>query len=214
LIGGSGAGKSTVVNLLCRLLDPASGTIRVDGRPLSTIKVGDWLNLIAIAGQDFDLIDGTIGENIAFGRPGMGQQRIRDAIEAVYSGFMNEFPDGLETLVSSRGLSLSAGQRQRLGIARALARAPQILILDEATNALDQEAEGAILRTLSHLPKPMTILTISHRPGTLAFCDDAVVLDHGCVIETGPMATCAAYRAMLAADTGSVMDELSSVRTG
>ncbi len=206
LIGGSGAGKSTVVNLLCRLLDPASGTIRVDGRPLSTIKVGDWLNLIAIAGQDFDLIDGTIGENIAFGRPGMGQQRIRDAIEAVYSGFMDEFPDGLETLVSSRGLSLSVGQRQRLGIARALARAPQILILDEATNALDHEAEAAILRTLSHLPKPMTILTISHRPGTLAFCDDAVVLDHGCVIETGPMETCAAYRAMHTADTGPVPD--------
>jgi subfamily B ATP-binding cassette protein MsbA len=214
LIGSSGSGKSTVVNLLCRLLDPASGTIRVDGRPLSTIKVRDWLTLIAIAGQDLDLIDGTIGENIAFSRPGMSQRRVRDAIEAVYSGFMDEFPDGLETLVCSRGLSLSAGQRQRLGIARALARAPQILILDEATNALDHEAEAAILRTLSQLPKPMTILTISHRPSALAFCDDAVVLDHGSVIEIGPMVTCEAYRAMQTADTGPVTDELNSMRRG
>jgi subfamily B ATP-binding cassette protein MsbA len=184
----------------------------VDGRPLSTIRAGDWLNLIAIAGQDLDLVDGTIGENIAFSQPGMGERRIRDAIEAVYNGFMDDFPDGLETLVGSRGLNLSAGQRQRLGIARAIARAPQILILDEATNALDYEAEAAILQTLSHLPRPMTILKISHRLSALAFCEDAVVLDHGCVIETGPMATCAAYRAMQAADTGPVTDELGSVR--
>jgi ABC-type multidrug transport system, ATPase and permease components len=185
LIGESGAGKSTVVNLICRLLEPSAGTIKVDGQPLSQIRISDWLNAIAIAGQDIDLIDGTIAENISYGRPGTERTKIERAAWSAGAGFVNDLAQGLETLVGPRGLSLSGGERQRIGIARALAREPDILILDEATNAIDLETETSIIQTLQDLPKSMTIIVISHRPSALVFCDDAVVLSRGRVIEAG-----------------------------
>ena len=120
---------------------------------------------------------------------------------------MNDLPQGFETLVGPRGLSLSAGERQRIGIARALAREPDILILDEATNAIDHETETVIINTLQDLPKSMTILVISHRPGTLAFCDDAVVLNRGRVVETGPLSSVLSYRTMEAGTAGQTQNE-------
>jgi ABC-type multidrug transport system fused ATPase/permease subunit len=105
-------------------------------------------------------------------------------------------------LVGPRGLSLSGGERQRIGIARALAREPDILILDEATNAIDHETETGIIKALQNLPESMTIIVISHRPGTLAFCDDAVVLNRGRVVETGPLSSVLSYRTMEAGIAG------------
>ena len=196
LIGASGAGKSTVVNLFCRLLEPSSGTIKVDGQPLSRVKISDWLNAIAIAGQDIDLIDGTIAENISYGRPQTKRTAIERAVRAAGADFVNDLPQGLETNVGPRGLSLSGGERQRISIARALAREPDILILDEATNAIDHETETGIIKVLQGLPKSMTIIVISHRPSTLAFCDDRVVLQRGRVVETGPFSRVFDYGAM------------------
>jgi subfamily B ATP-binding cassette protein MsbA len=202
LIGGSGAGKSTVINLLCRLLEPVSGTIRVDGQPLSRIKISDWLNAIAIAGQDIDLVDGTIAENISYGRPETGRTKIEQAVRSAGAAFIDDLPQGLETLVGPHGLSLSGGERQRIGIARALAREPDILILDEATNAIDHQTETSIVKTLQELPESMTIIVISHKPSTLAFCDDAVVLDRGRVVETGPLSSILRHGVLKAGTAG------------
>ncbi|HVJ09356.1 MAG TPA: ABC transporter ATP-binding protein [Acidisarcina sp.] len=187
LIGESGAGKSTVINLLCRLLEPVSGTIEVDGQPLSSINISDWLNAIAIAGQDVDLIDGTIAENIAYSRPKTDRAKIERAARYAKADFIDDMPQGLDTFVGPRGLSLSGGQRQRIGIARALARDPEILILDEATNALDYETENGIIKSLQELSESMTIIVVSHRVNTLVFCDNGIVLSRGRVIESGPL---------------------------
>ena len=193
LMGGSGAGKSTVVNLLCRLLEPSAGSISVGGRSLSDVRVSEWLGAIAVAGQDIDLIDGTIAENIAYGRPGTSPAKIEAAARAAHATFIDQLPERFETLVGPRGLSLSGGQRQRVSIARALAREPDLLILDEATNAVDHETETAILETLQWWREGMTVLVISHRTSTLTFCDDAVVLARGCVVSTGPLSSALAY---------------------
>ena len=189
LIGSSGAGKSTAVGLLCRLLQPTQGVITVDGNPLARIDISDWLNSIAIAGQDIDLIDGTIAENIAYNRPDIGRQKIYEALSQAEADFVEDLPQGLDTLVGSRGLSLSGGQRQKIGIARAFARNASIFILDEATNAVDSDAEALILATLHRLPGEKTIIVVSHREDTLAMCQDAIVFSRGRVVTAGPVSS-------------------------
>jgi subfamily B ATP-binding cassette protein MsbA len=189
LIGSSGAGKSTVVGLLCRLLQPSAGVITVDGNPLAHVNIVDWLNSIAIAGQDVDLIDGTISENVAYDRPDIGREKIYEALSEAEADFVRDLPRGLDTLVGARGLNLSGGQRQRIGIARAFARNASIFILDEATNAIDTEAEAAILATLHRLPREKTIIVVSHRESTLAMCQDAIVFSRGRVVTEGPVSS-------------------------
>jgi subfamily B ATP-binding cassette protein MsbA len=189
LLGESGAGKSTVISLLCRLLDPTSGVIRVDGEDLAEIDVGGWLDSIALAGQDIELIDGTIALNIAYGRPETEPREIEEAIRAAHATFVQDLPLGSDTPVGPGGLSLSGGQRQRIGLARALVRKPALLILDEATNALDQETEESILRILEGLRGEITMLVVSHKPSSLAFCDEVVRLQGGKVLTVGPLAS-------------------------
>jgi subfamily B ATP-binding cassette protein MsbA len=213
LIGPSGAGKSTVINLLCRLLEPVSGTIKIGGQPLSCFKIADWLNRVAVAGQDIDLIDGTIAENIAYGRPDMSVAKIRDAAQAAHATFIDQLPQGLATLVGPRGLSLSGGQRQRIGIARALVREPDLLILDEATNAVDQETESGILDTLERKRKDMTIVVVSHRMTTLAVCDDAIVFQGGRVVKTGPLTPTLEFYAAAGADIDKGVDRSETFAT-
>jgi ABC-type multidrug transport system fused ATPase/permease subunit len=189
LIGNSGAGKSTLVSLLCRLTEPASGTITVDDQELTHIRLADWLNCIAVAGQDVDLIDASIAENISYGRARLPEAEIAEILKTAGATFVDELPHGLDTVVGSQGLSLSGGQRQRIGIARALARKPEILIFDEATNAVDSETEDSIIHNLKNLPFTTTLIVISHRRSTLTACDDAVVLDHGRVVNTGSVSS-------------------------
>lgn len=186
LLGESGAGKSTIINLLCLLLEPTSGSITVDGTPLCDLRTVDWLHTIAIAGQDVDLFDGTIGENISYGREETRLEDIKDALHAAEAGFVLDLPLGLDTPVGPSGLGLSGGQRQRIGLARALVRNPGLLIFDEAMNALDQAREQSILRTLKKLRGAMTILVVSHKAETLAFCDDALLLHQGRLVNAGP----------------------------
>jgi subfamily B ATP-binding cassette protein MsbA len=197
LIGPSGAGKSTLVNLLCCLVEPQSGAITVGGIPLGAIGAEAWRERIAIAGQDIELVEGTVAENIAYGRPDASEAEIEEAARtAGADAFVAALPQGYATRVGQGGLRLSGGQRQRIGIARALLRAPQLLILDEATNAVDAISEQELMKLLSEHRHFRTALVISHRRTTVAGCEDGIVIEHGKVSESGPLRTLAYYRAM------------------
>ena len=200
LIGPSGSGKSTIVNLLCRLLEPTSGVVQVDGHDLAAIEPAAWRARISLAGQDIELVDGTIAENISYGAPGLPQADIEAAACAAdAAAFIAALPDGYGSEVGNRGLNLSGGQRQRIGLARAIARRPDLLILDEATSAVDGVSEETIMRLLRESCEGMTVVVISHRASTLACCDDGVVIAGGRVVESGPLGRLAAYRRMVAA---------------
>ena len=199
LIGPSGAGKSTLVNLLCGLVEPDHGTIHLGETPVSELSGAEWRRRIAIAGQDFDLLDGTIAEAIAYGRPDAPRDEIeKAAASAGAAAFIAKLPNGYETEVGDGGHALSGGQRQRLALARALLMQPDLLILDEATNAVDAMSEQEIIRLLAEHRHFRSALVISHRKSTLSACQDGIVLDHGVVQEAGPLAGLAYYRAMAA----------------
>jgi subfamily B ATP-binding cassette protein MsbA len=187
LVGGSGAGKSTLINLLCRLYDPTAGEIRVDGVRLVELDLASWRRHVAIAGQDAGLLGGTIRENIAYGDPDADDARIVEASEqASIRGFIESLPEGYDTVVGTRGMQLSGGERQRIALARALLRQPDILILDEATNALDHLTEAAIQRTLELLSGRLTIIIIAHRLSTIRQANHVVVMKEGRIVEQGP----------------------------
>ncbi len=192
LIGRSGAGKTTIVNLLCRFVEPDSGRILVDGAPLGEIDPRQWLRNIALASQELELVDGTIFENIVYGHDtasasdAMHAARLAEAHE-----FIEHLPQGYATLVGYRGINLSAGQRQRIALARALVRDPDILILDEATSAVDGLSEAAIVETLKSRAGRRTTIVISHHHSTISFCDDVVILSRGRVKKQAPFATLA-----------------------
>jgi ATP-binding cassette, subfamily B, bacterial MsbA len=187
LIGPSGSGKSTIVNLICKLLTPAEGKILVDGVDLAVIDTIDWRAHVGLAGQDLDLFDGTIAENIAFGCEGVKEEAITAAALLVgLHSFVSGLPNAYQTIVGDRGLALSGGQRQRVGLARALVRKPSLLILDEATNAIDAASESEIMRGLRALDDPITVIVISHRPSTLVLCDDTIELGEAAVEQIMP----------------------------
>ena len=188
LIGPSGAGKTTIVNLLTGLLEPDSGSIRLGSIAIEEFDPAEWRSRIAVAGQDAELVDASVAENIAYGRPDAS----RDEIElAAYMSdadqFIAELPSGYATKVGRGGISLSGGQRQRIGLARALLMRPDLLILDEATNAVDGVSERAIMNLLVSHSHFRTALVISHRESTLVNCADMIVVENGEVIQTGPM---------------------------
>ncbi|WP_287186326.1 ABC transporter ATP-binding protein [Mesorhizobium sp.] len=192
LIGRSGAGKTTIVNLLCRFVEPDAGRILVDGSPLDQIDPSQWRRHIALASQDLELVDGTIFENIIYGQDAASAgdaQRAAQLAEA--HEFIEHLPQGYQTVVGYRGVNLSAGQRQRIALARALVRDPDILILDEATNAVDGLSEAAIVETLKSRAGRRTTIVISHHHSTISFCDDVVILSGGRVKKQAPFAALA-----------------------
>ncbi len=187
LVGRSGSGKSTVVNLLARLIEPSNGTIRLDGVPLATIDPTPLRASMAIAGQDAELFDGTIVENIAYGRVGATEAEVVAAAKrADAHAFISALPLAYGTELKGPSYGLSGGQRQRIGLARALLRDPDILILDEATSAVDVVSERAIMDLVTNRRPGQTLIVISHRQSTIAYCEDCIVLEAGEVLEARP----------------------------
>jgi ABC-type multidrug transport system fused ATPase/permease subunit len=187
IIGRSGAGKTTIVNLLCRFTDADEGIILVDGVPLNRIDPQQWRSRIALASQELELVDGTIFDNITYGRKSATPEEAEQAARlAEAHEFIEILPQGYQTVVGYRGVNLSAGQRQRIALARALVRDPDILILDEATNAVDGLSEAAIVETLRLRAGRRTTIVISHHRNTISFCDDVVVISAGSVLVQAP----------------------------
>ncbi|HVY14528.1 MAG TPA: ABC transporter ATP-binding protein [Rhodopila sp.] len=176
IVGQSGAGKTTILNLLLRLTEPSEGAIEVDGVPLSSIDRLAWLGGVAITGQDIDVMNGTVIDNLRLGRPDLSAAEAMEALTlAGIADFIGSLPDGLETKVGERGHRLSGGQRQRIALARALAMKPRLLILDEATNAVDAKLEATILQDVRSAFPDATILIVAHRGSALSDAD--VVID-------------------------------------
>lgn len=186
MIGHSGAGKSTITQLLLRFSDVTKGSILIDGQDIRTISQASLRENIAYVPQEPMLFHRSLRENIAYGKPSATEKEIRRAAKQANAlGFIDKLPHGLETLVGERGIKLSGGQRQRIAIARAILKDAPILILDEATSALDSESEKLIQDALQKLMKGRTSIVIAHRLSTIAKLDRIIVLDNGTIVEDG-----------------------------
>lgn len=186
IVGATGAGKSTLVKLLLRFYDPTAGRITLDGRDLRDVRMADVRQAIGLVSQDVFLFHGSVHENIAYGRPDAPfEDIVRAAKTAEAHDFIMKLPQGYDTVVGERGQKLSGGQRQRVSIARAVLKDPPILILDEATSAVDNETEAAIQRSLEHLAIGRTTIVIAHRLSTVRNADRIYVLEHGQLAEAG-----------------------------
>jgi len=186
LVGGSGSGKTTVVNLIPRFYERSSGRIMIDGHDISNVKLASLRARIGIVSQENMLIHGTIRENIAFGRLDADDVDILDAAKSAGAhNFIMEFPKGYNTIVGERGMTLSGGQRQRIAIARALLKDPKVLILDEATAAMDTITEAKVQDALNKLMYGRTTIVVAHRLSTVRKADKIVVLKNGHIIEQG-----------------------------
>ena len=186
VIGPSGAGKTTIVDILLRLFAPTGGEILIDGKNIGSISIADWRRNVGYVSQDIFLKNDTIRENIIFYGDGVTDGDIDRALKlANIHDFIKSLPKGLETVVGERGVLLSAGQRQRIVLARALARKPKILILDEATSALDNESEKLIKESIDSLKGEITVIVIAHRLSTIMSADKLIALEDGHVVEEG-----------------------------
>jgi len=186
LIGSSGAGKSSFVNLIQRFFDVNSGAIKIDGQDIRDVTQGSLRQNIAIIPQDTALFHRTIMENIRYGRLDASDAEVIAAAERAHAiGFVNDLPDGFETMVGERGVKLSGGQRQRIAIARAILKDAPILILDEATSALDSESEKLLQASLESLMQGKTVIAVAHRLSTINTMDRLLVMDGGAIIEDG-----------------------------
>ncbi|RJF65848.1 ABC transporter ATP-binding protein [Rhodopseudomonas palustris] len=186
LVGTSGGGKSTLFTLLQRFYDVQDGSITIDGQDISRVTQHSLREAISVVPQDISLFQRTIRENIRYGRPGATDEEVLQAAIAARCDFVETLPEGLDTMVGDRGFKLSGGQRQRLAIARAFLKDAPILLLDEATAALDSDSEEAIREALARLMHGRTVIAIAHRLATLRNFDRVVVLQNGRIIEDGP----------------------------
>jgi ATP-binding cassette subfamily B protein len=186
LVGPSGSGKSTVAALLSRFYDPQQGDIAIDHIDLKNWDPDALRESVGMVAQEPILFSGTIRENVLYGKPGASDEEVLAALEAANArGFVEDFPEGVETVIGERGVRLSGGQKQRIAIARAVLKDPAVLILDEATSALDVESEAVVQRALERLMEGRTTLIIAHRLSTIRNADTVVVLDRGQVVEAG-----------------------------
>ena len=186
IVGESGAGKTTIVNLLLRLYPADAGTVLVDGVPLEQLSRPDWLSRTAVAGQDVELVEGTVAENIRMSRPEASDAEVRAAAELAGAlDFIDALPEGFESWIGQQALNLSGGQRQRLGIARAVLRDPDLLILDEATNALDAALEDGIRAGLQKAFAGRTLVQETHREEAALAADHVVRIQGGRVVASG-----------------------------
>jgi ATP-binding cassette subfamily B protein len=185
-VGSTGSGKTTIVKLLLRFYDPDSGSIRIDDADIGSLAQADLRQLMALVSQDVFLFHGTVAENIAYGRPDADTDAIVSAARTAEAHeFITSLPNGYDTIVGERGQKLSGGQRQRLSIARALLTESPILILDEATSAVDNETEAAIQRSLARIAHDRTMVVIAHRLSTIRYADIIYVIDAGRVVQVG-----------------------------
>ena len=186
LVGSSGAGKSSIADLLAGLYEPTEGEILIDGTKLTSFDLVSWQQRLGVVSQDTFLFNATIAENIAFGTPDINRQDIEMAAEQAQAAhFIRMLPNGFETLVGERGYRLSGGQRQRLSLARAILRDPELLILDEATSALDSESERLVQQAIDRFERKHTVLVIAHRLSTIVNADLICVLEKGRIVEKG-----------------------------
>ena len=187
LVGPSGAGKTTLVQLIPRFYDPECGRVLVDGTDLRDVTLRSLRSQIGIVAQDTLLFSGSVRENILYGRPDAAEAELIAVAKAAHADeFIRSLPEGYETLLGERGAKLSGGQRQRIAIARAFLGNPRILILDEATSALDSESEYLIQDALKRLMRGRTNVVIAHRLSTVLHADRIVVLDRGRIVQVGP----------------------------
>jgi ATP-binding cassette, subfamily B, bacterial len=216
LVGRSGAGKTTLCNLVARFYDPSTGSIQLDGVDLRDLQVEEYRSLLGIVEQDVFLFDGTIAENIGYGARNATRQDIVAAAAAANADeFIRHFENGYDTVIGERGVRLSGGQRQRLAIARAILADPRILILDEATSNLDSESERLIHQSVDRLMQDRTSIVIAHRLSTIMQADKICVLEHGRLVEVGThaelMARSGRYRQMVELQTAGVHEAETSV---
>lgn len=186
LVGATGSGKSTLMKLLLRFYDPSAGEVRIDGQPIGEVSLESLRQAIGLVSQDVYLFEGSIRDNIAYGKPDASEEAVIEAARTAEAWeFIQALPQGLDTAVGERGVRLSGGQRQRLSLARALLKDPPILVLDEATSAVDNETEAAIQRSLAKIGHGRTVIMIAHRLSTIVHADEIVVVDGGRVVEQG-----------------------------
>jgi subfamily B ATP-binding cassette protein MsbA len=186
LVGSSGAGKSSIADLLAGLYDPTEGDILVDGTSLASYDLGSWQQRLGVVSQDTFLFNASIADNIAFGTPWATREAIETAAtQAQAARFIEALPEGFDTLVGERGYRLSGGQRQRLSLARAILRDPELLILDEATSALDSESERLVQQALDEFERKHSVVVIAHRLSTIVKADLICVMEAGRIVEKG-----------------------------
>jgi ABC-type multidrug transport system fused ATPase/permease subunit len=186
IVGRSGTGKTTMINLLLRLFDVDRGEIRIDGINIKQYKLSSWLDQVGFVSQDTFILNDTVANNITFGSYGYSREQVIEAAHyADAHSFISELPDGYDTLVGDRGMRLSGGQAQRLAVARAMIRKPEILIFDEATNNLDSISEAAVQKAIDEIARDHTVIIIAHRLSTVVNADKLIVLGDGRVLEEG-----------------------------
>ena len=186
LVGASGSGKTTLANLLARFYDPQKGTIKIDNTPINLVDLKELRSMFAYVTQDAILFHDSVKENLLVAKPNATNKEIEKALQiANASDFVNQLPQGIDTIIGDAGNKLSGGQKQRLAIARAVLKNPPVMILDEATSALDTESEKLVQDALQKMMQNRTSLVIAHRLSTIKSADEIIVLNKGEIVERG-----------------------------